>query len=258
MRPGVAQGIGGVAIFLALWEALVSGGLIQYEYLPAPTTIAAGLATMARQGTAGAEILHTLTVTLTGWLIAVIAGVSMGAALGLSAAARRYALASIEVLRPLPGIAFVPVALLLFGFSVRMELLVVVLPAVWPALLNTMGGVAAVPQRLHDVARSFRLTRFDAVVKVFLPAAARMILVGCRLSMTLALILTIGAEMIGNPAGLGYAVVREQQSMHPDQMFGYVFIIGVVAIVLNSALAVAGNVLLPGEFRRPSAQWDRR
>jgi ABC-type nitrate/sulfonate/bicarbonate transport system permease component len=254
MRSGVAEGIGGIVVFIALWEGLVSGGLLQYEYLPAPTAIAAGLVKMAHAGTAGAEILHTVSVALTGWLIAVVTGVSLGVVLGLSARARRYMLATIEVLRPLPGIAFVPLALLLFGFSVQMELVVIVLPATWPALLNTMGGVAAVPQRLHDVARSYRLGRLDAIVKIFLPASARMILVGCRLSMTLALILTIGAEMIGNPAGLGYAVVREQQSMHPDQMFGYVFIIGVIAILLNSSLIVIGNLVLPGEFRRPSGQ----
>lgn len=257
MNRQALSGIWGVLLFIALWEVLVATKIFDFEYLPAPTVIAGALAKMVKDGEVWGEIIHTLTAALLGWLISVSLGISVGAMLGLSGIARRYCLASIEVMRPLPGIAFVPVAILVFGFSLQMELMVIVIPAVWPVLVNTMGGVAAVHSRLHDVARSFRMPPFFATLKIFAPAAAPSILVGCRLALTLALIMAVAAEMIGNPTGLGYAVVREAAALHPDSMFAYIFIIGLLGIILNAVLLVGAGLVLPGEFRRPLAAWSR-
>lgn len=257
-RGALLPGLGGVVVFVLLWEILVDAFGAGLAYLPPPSSVALGLADLLRSGALLEETAHTLAATLLGWTISVAIGLTLGTLLGLSATARRYSLASIEVLRPLPGVAFVPLALLLFGFSLPMELLVICYVAVWPALVNAMAGVAGVPQRLHDVARAMRMTRFEAVTTVFIPAAAPSVLVGCRLSLTLSLILAVAAEMIGNPAGLGYAVVREAQAMHPDLMFGYVFILGIIGIVLNALLVGAARLILPGEFRRPAVDWAGR
>jgi ABC-type nitrate/sulfonate/bicarbonate transport system permease component len=257
-RNTLLPGLGGVALFLLLWEILVDKFAADLTYLPPPSTVALGLVALVRSGALIEETTHTLLATFLGWAISVAIGLTLGTLLGLSATARRYCLASIEVLRPLPAVAFVPLALLLFGFSLPMELVVICYVAVWPALVNAMAGVAGVPQRLHDVARALRLTRVEAVMRIFIPAAAPSVLVGCRLSLTLSLILAVAAEMIGNPSGLGYAVVREAQSMHPDLMFAYVFILGLIGIVLNALLVGAARLILPGEFRRPAVDWGGR
>jgi sulfonate transport system permease protein len=143
--------------------------------------------------------------------------------------------------------------LLLFGFSIQTELFVVALPGIWPVLIGTMGGVMAVPTRLRDVAKSMRLGRTEAFCKIFVPGAAPSILIGCRLSMTTSLVLAIAVEMIGNPEGLGYAVVREAMALNRETMFAYVFLIGLLGVFFNAALVVAGKILLPGEFGRPDA-----
>jgi ABC-type nitrate/sulfonate/bicarbonate transport system permease component len=251
-----ASGVGGLLVCLAVWQVLVGSGLVEYDLLPSPWTIAGGLATMVAEPAFAIELGHTLAATLIGWLLAVLAGTASGALLGTSARARRYCLASIEVLRPLPAVAFVPVALLLFGFSLQMELLVIVAPALWPALVNTMEGFAGVPQRLSDVAATFHLSAGTRLMRVYLPAAAPAVLVGMRLSLSLALVMAVVAEMVGNPEGLGYALVREQQALHPDLMFGYVLVIGVVGMVLNGLLVLGSRFALPGLFRRPAARWD--
>jgi sulfonate transport system permease protein len=247
-------GVGGLLVFFGLWELVVSSGLVQYEYVPAPSVIARGLAGMVGGAEMWEEIGHTLLATLLGWLIACGAGTAIGVVLGLSPKARRYTLASVEMLRPLPGIAFVPVALLLFGFSIQMELLVIVAPVIWPALINSMGGVMAVSERLTEVAQTLRLSTLKTISTILLPAAAPAILVGARLALTLSLIMAVAAEMIGNPVGLGYAVVREQQAMHPDRMFGYVLIMGALGIALDACLRGVARLLLPGEFRRLAMQ----
>jgi ABC-type nitrate/sulfonate/bicarbonate transport system permease component len=163
---------------------------------------------------------------------------------------RRYSLASIEVLRPMPGIAFVPVALLLFGFSLQTELIIIILPALWPVLINTMGGVTGIHARLFEVGRTFRLPRTAIIRKILMPAALPAILVGARISMTLALVLAVIAEMVGNPNGLGYAVVREQQALQPEKMFANVLVIGVIGIILNAALVAAVAAFFPAASGR--------
>ena len=166
--------------------------------------------------------------------------------LGFSAFARRYILASLEVLRPMPVMAFLPLALLLFNFSLTTELVLIVYASIWPVLINTMGGVMSVAPRLYDVGRTLRLSRARMLRKIVMPAAAPAIIVGCRLSMGLSLVIAIIAEMLANPHGLGYAVISQLKAMQPQRMFAYVFFIGMLALALNAALTwLAANAARP-------------
>ena len=248
-----ARGIGGIVLFLALWEATVRFGWLQYEYLPAPSVILSGLVTLGAGTEVYGELAHTISATLEGWAMAVVLGLILGVLLGLSATVRAYSLTTIEVLRPVPAIALVPIALLLFGFSLKTELFVIVLPCTWPVLINTMAGIQSVPPRLRDVAEVLHLGRHATVTKVLVPAAATGVLVGCRLSISLAIVLAIISEMIGNPHGLGNAIIRESEALRPDLMFAYIFITGLLGIVLNACLVQVAKLLLPGEFMRPAA-----
>jgi sulfonate transport system permease protein len=251
------RGIGGIFIFFAMWEAVVRSGLAQYDYLPAPSAIIAGLPALLSDREVTTETMHTVGATLLGWGIAVMIGLTLGALLGVSKLVRDYSLTTVELLRPIPAVALVPVGLLLFGFSLQTELLVIVIPSIWPVLVNTMQGVMMVSARLRDVADSLRLSPFDTVIKVLIPAAAPAVLVGLRLSLTTALVLAIVVEMIGNPQGIGYAVVREAQALQPEAMFAYVLLTGVLGILLNSALIGLSKVLLPGEFASSGARGRR-
>lgn len=235
----------GAAILLA-WEVTIRAGVVEFEYVPAPSAVILGLGELARSGILVSDLLHTLRAVLVGWSLATLLGVMAGLALGFSPTLRRYSLASVDMLRPIPGIAFVPVGVLLFGFSLPMELLVIVYPSVWPVLVNTMGGVMAVPRQLHDVTRTLRLGPAATVVKVLLPAAAPAIIVGGRLSMGVALVMAVIAEMVGNPEGLGYAIVREQQALQPARMFADLITVGLLGVALNAAVIGAGRLAFPG------------
>ncbi len=221
---------------LLIWEAVIDFDIASFDSLPPPSAILLALGQLAQGPELYEEMGHTLLVTLLGWAIATSIGVTLGAGLGLSATARDYSVATIEFLRPLPGIAFAPVALLLFGFSPKTELVVIVIPTIWPALTNTLAGLASIPARLRDVAQAFRIPKVTAVRIIFIPAASPSVLVGCQLSLALALVMAVAIEMIGNPGGLGYAVVREQQALNPPGMFAYILLIGFIGVVLNSAL----------------------
>jgi ABC-type nitrate/sulfonate/bicarbonate transport system permease component len=240
-----ATGLATMAGVLGLWEAVVGLGVLDYDYLPAPSAVAGGIATVAASGELVSSTLHTLRVTLLGWALAGALGTVLGVLLGLSRTAWRYSMASIEVMRAIPPVSLVPVALLVFGFSVRMELTIILFVSAWPVLVNTIDGVRGVRPELGDVARMLRLSRWQRAKKIVLPAALPSITVGLRLSLSLSLVLAVVAEMIGNPSGLGHSLVRASQALQPEQMFAYMFAIGLLGVGLNAGLQRVIAKVLP-------------
>jgi sulfonate transport system permease protein len=242
-----------LALVGLVWETIVRSGWIDYDYLPAPSAIGRGLVELAATGILAPDIAHTMLSVAICWIVAMAIGVPMGFWLGLSPTARRYSMASIEVLRPMPGVAFAPVGLLLFGFSLKTEMVITILPVLWPILINTIGGVTGVHPRLYDVSQTFRLSRTQTMLHIILPAAMPLIVVGARISLGLALVLAIVAEMVGNPEGLGYGIVREQQALRADLMFGYIVTVGFIGILLNTGMVRLMEIAFPSVVEVRSA-----
>jgi ABC-type nitrate/sulfonate/bicarbonate transport system permease component len=230
---------------LGTWEALVRLAVLEYDYLPAPSAVAQASEHLITSGELAGNLLHTLTVTLAGWAAASLAGIALGILLGLSDTAWRYSFSSLEVIRAVPPVTLVPVALLMFGFSVRMELTLILFASAWPVLLSTIGGVRGARNELLDVSRVLHLSTRATLAKIVLPGAVRSIIVGLRLALSLSLVLAVVAEMLGNPSGLGHALVAAQQALQPEQMFVYVFAIGLLGVGLNSAFGYVMQRTMP-------------
>lgn len=239
-------GVAGLLVLLGLWEVAKTTGVMTFKFIPAPTEIFDAIGGMIREGALQSAVLHTASVALQGWMIAIVVGVIVGTALGLSRTAWSWTAASIEVLRSFPSITFVPVAVLIFGFSSTMELVVVIYAATWLILLNTLEGVREVKPGLIETAQTFQMSRVRKIRTVVFPAAAPKIIVGMKLGLNLALILAVAAEVVGNPAGLGYGLTVEQNALQPARMFVYFISVGVLGIVLNAILQLIVKLVLPG------------
>ena len=124
------------------------------------------------------KALGTIEHMIAGWIAASIAGVALGALIGSSKAAGDYIGPTLEFLRPLPASAVIPVAIAIFGLTSRMALGVIAFGSIWPMLLATVHGFAAVEPRLIEVARALGLSRWQGVAKISLPSAAPDILAG--------------------------------------------------------------------------------
>lgn len=237
--PGLAV----IVICIVLWELYSRTLGSHFESIASAAQTFQALKALLFEGPLLAQLLHTLTVSMIGWLVASALGFAMGLAIGVWRPVWTYTMASIEVLRSIPSISFVPIALLIFGFSLQTELVIVIYVSQWPVLLGTAGGIRFVPSSLLEVARSFRLSRSATIFKVILPAALPSIIVGFRLALTLSISLAVVAEMVANPAGLGFGIVFSQQAVQPAQAFAYLVVIGLLGWGMNFVLVtIAGRV----------------
>jgi len=243
-RLGPWIGSAGVlAALVALWWAASHAGWVSRVFLPTPEATAASLGEGLRGDLLG-YTLATVGRMLEGWLLASVFGVVLGAAIGVSPSVRAWVQPTLEFIRPLPASALLPLAISIFGLNPAMVLFVVAFGAMWPVLLATVHGFAAVEPRLSEVARCLQLPRAAFVWKIGLPNALPDILAGMRLSMTISLIVAVVGEMIASQSGLGQAILLAERSFRASELFAGIALLGLIGFASNALLAVAERKLL--------------
>jgi ABC-type nitrate/sulfonate/bicarbonate transport system permease component len=179
-----------------------------------------------------------------GWLLASLVGIVIGAMIGVSARARAYVEPTLEFLRPLPASAMMPVAIALLGLTDLMVLAVIAFGALWPMLLATVHGFAAVEPRLYQVSRALALSRTEVIWKIALPSAMPDILSGMRVGLTIALILAVVGEMLASRPGLGQAILLAARSFQAADLYAGVILLGLIGYVSGTALSLIERRLL--------------
>jgi len=207
-----------VAVLL-LWEATWHVPAWRRESLSRPLEVAGALARGLADGSMWTATRQTFEAALTGFAIAAVLGVALGLLLGMLPRIERIVGPSIDGLRPVPSVALMPLALMVFGFGVAMEASVVAFACIWPVLLLTIHAVRQVPAGLLEVARVLEMGLLRRVFKLMLPAAMPGIAVGLRLALGLSLIVAVTVEIVLNPRGLGYAIMSSQQALQFDAMY---------------------------------------
>jgi sulfonate transport system permease protein len=230
--------------FVALWQFIADQRWISPVFLPGPDRAWASLV----RGFAGGELWNKLAGTLEhmvlGWLAASVAGIALGAMIGSSKSMRSYVAPSLELLRPLPVSAIIPVAIAVFGLTQAMALFVIGFGAIWPMLLATIHGFAAVEPRLYEVARSLHMSRAAVIFKIALPSASPDILSGMRLSLTVALILSVVCEILAGLDGLGHWILLSARSFRSADLFAGVILLGVIGYLTALAMSAVEARLL--------------
>jgi ABC-type nitrate/sulfonate/bicarbonate transport system permease component len=239
-----AASVATLAGFVALWEVVARSELVSPVFLPTVTRTVDALVVGLARGELLAQLVGTVEHMLYGWLLASIAGIALGAAIGISAAARAYLEPMLEVLRPLPASAIVPVGIALFGLSEGMVLAVIAFGAVWPMLLATIHGFVSIQPRLIEVSRILRMSRVGIIFKIALPNAVPDILAGMRLSLAIALILAVVGEMLASRDGLGQWLLLAARAFQSADVFAGVVLLGAIGLVSGLLLAAAERWLL--------------
>jgi ABC-type nitrate/sulfonate/bicarbonate transport system permease component len=229
-----------------LWHLVSAYRLVAPVFLPPPLASLEALAKGFEDGRLSSASAETLERIFLGWLLASALGVAMGAWIGISAFARTFVMPTLELIRPLPASAAIPVAISFFGLSDVMVLVSVGFGAVWPMLLATAYGVAAVDVRLVEVSRLLRLGRLSDLRKIALPNALPDILSGMRVGLVVALIITIVGEMLTSQTGLGHWVVLSARSFRSADLFAGIIVLGLIGLI---------SALLLTQLERWALRW---
>jgi ABC-type nitrate/sulfonate/bicarbonate transport system permease component len=221
------------ALVLLIWEAAARLAPGCQLYLPPMTSVLMALGQLWITGAAGGHLLVTVQRFLAGYLIAAALGVMLGIALGYFRPLHNLLGIVIELLRPMPSVAIIPVAILTLGLGDAMIVAVTVYASVWSILINTIDGVRNIETTLVDTGRTFGLGRWRILWQIILPGASPYIVTGLRIALSIALILVTTAEMIAGSKGLGFYILDQERSMNSGNMYAGIVIVAVLGYALN-------------------------
>lgn len=231
--PDALLGPLGIAAFLALLEVVPRIGVVSPDELPPFSDIVRALGDEA--GTAG--FWHALLDTLRGWGyglgISLVAGLALGLLIGSVPFLRDATASTIEFLRPIPSVALVPLAVLLYGTRLGSTLMLVVYAATWPVLMQAIQGVQDVDPVARETAATFRFSRWARLRHVVWPTALPYLLTGVRLAASVALILAVAGELIIGAPGLGSEIALAQASNAVADMYALIFVTGALGVLVN-------------------------
>jgi ABC-type nitrate/sulfonate/bicarbonate transport system permease component len=226
-------------LLLAALEAWTRTAGASSDAVAPPSAALRALAGAALDGSLWQGTLFTLGAAAAGLAAGASLGIVAGTLLGLSARAARLSFLSVEVLRPIPSVALIPLAMLVFGFGLRMQLAVVAFATFWPMLVLSQAAARQVEPGLLEVGRALQLSPGAVFFKIVLPAMVPRLFVALRLGVAVALVVAVTVEIAANPHGMGYAMMVAQQSLDPALMLGWLLWIGIVGWAINAgALAL--------------------
>lgn len=232
------------ALFLLAWWLLArwNGNPIQ---LPDPLSVAQAMAELARDGEVWEHASVSTARLALSLVLATLIAVPLGFMMGLSRRFEAYVDPLVELLRPISGIAWIPLALFIFGVGNTLPVFIMVYVATFPLLLNTVAGVRGVDAKLLAAARTMGISRGATLRHVVVPAALPNVMVGLRLAFAGAWAAVVAAELIGAPSGLGFAIEWYRQLLMSPKVFGFIVLIGLVGFICDVLLRALQRWLTP-------------
>jgi ABC-type nitrate/sulfonate/bicarbonate transport system permease component len=190
------------------------------------------------------NLLATLWRQMLGYWLAVVLGIGIGLLMGYYRIAYNLLEPLIEIFRPIPGPAYLPVLVLFVGIGHEMKVVLILVASLFPILLNTYGGVRSIDPVQLDTARTLGLTTMQTLREIVLPAASPQILTGMRISLAISLILAILSEMIVSNDGLGYFTLLAERTFKIPDMYAGIFTLAMFGYALNRLFLVGEGRLI--------------
>ncbi|WP_310551669.1 ABC transporter permease [Paenibacillus glufosinatiresistens] len=222
------------AAVLAVWQIAGGAGWVSAEFLPTPASIAASFFRLAASG----ELLRHLEISVWRALLGFAAGSALGLLLGLLTGLFRSAAylldPALQVLRLIPHLAVAPLIILWFGFGEISKVAIIMSGSFFPIYIHTFAGIRGVENKLYEVGRVLAFGPWQRLRRLILPAALPNILLGLRLSMAVAWIGLVVAELIGSRSGVGFLINEAKQNSDTAVIFVGILIFAVVGKLIDT------------------------
>jgi len=244
-----------IALMLVLWAISAELKLVSATFLPSPEAVAIKFVTVATTGYVDATLLQHLAASLgrvfAALVFAILVGIPMGLGIGLSTIGRGIFDPLLEFLRPIPPLAYLPLIIIWFGIGEPAKILVITIAMVAPIALSTASGVRGVQQDRVNAARSFGASRIEVIRHVVVPSALPSIITGLRIALGAGWTTLVAAELVAATRGLGFMIQSAAQFLVTDVVIMGIFVIAIVAFMLEFAIRKLERVLVPWAGKEP-------
>jgi ABC-type nitrate/sulfonate/bicarbonate transport system permease component len=237
-----------LAAVILLWVGASATGLVNAVLVPSPSDVLRAALAAVRDGSLLRNTVASLLRVLEGFGLAMVIAVPLGVLMGLSTTVRGLIEPLIELLRPIPPIAFIPLAILWFGIGEFSKVMIIAYGAFFPLFVNTMAGFRDVDRVHIRAAQALGAGRYEIFRDVVLPSAFPQMVTGARLGMGLAFIVLVAAELVAASEGLGYLINDARFSFRTDHIFVGMITIGLLGFLLNKVLLETERHLLRWKF----------
>lgn len=244
----LAWSVGSILTVLGLWTIASNLGMVDPSLFPTPQSMARETVALLENGYQGrslwAHIGASLFRTLTGFALGVALGTPLGLLSGYSKVVGAIFSPMMAFIRPIPPIAFIPMAVIYFGLGETGKVVLITFTAFNYAFINAQAGAAQVPASYYRAAASMGLSRSQILLRVVLMAAIPQIFTGLKVAMALSWAVVVAAELVGAQTGLGFMISDAAQLFRIPVVFIGVALIGIIGLILNGALSGLENRLV--------------
>ena len=234
-------------LLILIWQGLSSIQVIPSYKLPSPVEIVLGFKDLLIVGVPPGHLLHnhmlySLYRVALGYAVAALLAIPLGLLMGWSPGLLRMIRPLFELVRPIPPLAWIPIAILWFGIGIKSAAFIIFLGAFFPILLNTISGVLSIHPILIEAARTLHAKEKDIFLKVLLPGAVPSIFVGMRIGIGIGWMTLVAAEFTGvkEGYGLGYMIMTARDIQRPDEILAGMLVIGVIGLLIDIGLRAIG------------------
>jgi ABC-type nitrate/sulfonate/bicarbonate transport system permease component len=233
-----------IPLFLIIiWQGLSLIHVIPSYKLPSPIEIVLGLKDLLVIGVPPGHLLHnhmlySLYRVVLGYTVASLLAIPLGLLMGWSGKLLNMIRPVIEVVRPIPPLAWIPIAILWFGIGIKSAAFIIFLGAFFPILLNTISGVLSINPLLIEAARTLHAKEKDIFLKVLFPGTVPSIFVGMRIGIGIGWMTLVAAEFTGvkEGYGLGYMIMTARDIQRPDEILAGMLVIGIIGLLIDIGL----------------------
>ncbi|SMC67896.1 ABC transporter permease [Polynucleobacter kasalickyi] len=219
-----------IAILLTLWQLLSNG---PSPHFPAPSFWLSAITQLWNNGQLQNGIKETFWIFGIGLSISITIGFFLGIIIGVSKLFREWTTYLFECFRAIPPPVIIPIAVLLMGYSDSMKVLIIVFATIWPILLNVVSSVDSMRQGTLDMGKALHLTQMQFIFKVIIPSVIPNAIIGIRVTIPLAIVITLLTEMLTGSNGLGGLMIAGQRNYNSAQVFGILIIVGILGLSIN-------------------------
>jgi taurine transport system permease protein len=237
-------GLATLAMLVGLWFGLTTwSGAVSSGRFPSPADFWSALVQILTRGYAGGELFthatHSVILVVVGFCVATATGVPLGLWMGWSRRAEAIINPVFLLIRPIPPLAWIPLAILWLGLGDAAKIMVIWFAAFVPSVINSFAGVRTIDRPLIEAARMLGTPRWRFVTEILAPAAAPMIFTGLRLSLQAAWTTLVAAELVGALVGLGLVLNMAQQDIYPGMILVGMLSVGILGFAMTWLLAAA-------------------